>query len=61
MNKMQNPRKIWLIYLDYILLPACIFFTIYNFIESNLGISVMMIFFGFLSFQRIIRDRKTSK
>ena len=61
MNKLQEPRKKWLIYLDYVLVPTSIFFTIYNYIEQKFVVSIVFIMFTILSLHRLIKDTKINK
>jgi len=61
MKKLQEPRKKWWIYGDYILFPASTFFTIYNYIERDIAISIFMLFLAIMSLQRLIKDRKITK
>jgi len=61
MKKLQKPRKKWLIYLDYVLLPATSFFAVYNYIKGNFSISIFMFILVVLSFGRLIKDKKISK
>ena len=61
MKKLQEPRKKWLIYLDYVMLPASSFFAIYNYREGNLYISIFMFLLAILSMVRLIKDKQTIK
>ena len=58
MKKIQEPRKKWLIYLDYLLLPASSFFAFYNYMKEEIGISIVFIFLVVMSIGRLIKDRK---